>query len=312
VVATVVRSGFVEGHHHGSVIALRADGAVELSVGTPDAPMLPRSCLKPLQAVGMLRAGLVVADDELAVICASHSGSPAHVDVVRRVLARGGLDEHALDNTPSLPLDEAARRTMICADDGPSRLTQNCSGKHAGMLATCVAAGWPASGYLDPTHPLQTALRATTEELAGESVTATVVDGCGAPMFAISLAGLARAFATLAVAAIGTPERRCADAMRAYPELVGGVGRDVTELMRGIPGLVAKDGAQGVYAAALSDGRAAAVKIDDGAARARLPVLLTALRAVGVLELAAPELEVLSTTPVLGHGEPVGEVRPAF
>jgi L-asparaginase II len=294
------------------VIALRADGSVGLSVGAPEAPMLPRSCLKPLQAAGMLRVGLVVADDELAVICASHSGSPAHVDVVRRVLARGGLDESSLDNTPSMPLDEVTRRTMICADEGPSQLTQNCSGKHAGMLATCVAAGWPTSGYRDPSHPLQTALRATIEDLAGEPVTATVVDGCGAPMFAISLTGLARAFSTLTVAEIGTPERRCVEAMRAYPELVGGPERDVTDVMRGIPGLVAKDGAEGVYAAALSDGRAAAVKIDDGAARARLPVLLAALRELDVPGLDAPMLADLAATPVLGHGEPVGEVRPAF
>jgi L-asparaginase II len=211
-----------------------------------------------------------------------------------------------------MPLDEATRRTMICADEGPTRLTQNCSGKHAGMLATCVAAGWPTSGYRDPSHPLQTALRSTIEELAGEPVTATVVDGCGAPMFAISLTGLARAFSTLAVAEIGTPERRCVEAMRAYPELVGGHDRDVTDVMRGVPGLVAKDGAEGVYAAALSDGRAAAVKIDDGAARARLPVLLAALRELDVPGLDAPGLAHLAATPVLGHGEPVGEVRPAF
>jgi L-asparaginase II len=309
VVATVVRSGFVEGHHHGSVIALQSEGSAALSVGVPDEPMLPRSCLKPLQAVGMLRAGLMVDDAELALVCASHSGSPSHIEVVRRLLARAGLDDGALDNTPSMPLDAEAARALIRAGEGPSPIVQNCSGKHAGMLATCVSAGWPTSGYRDPSHPLQQALRAAVEELAREPVVATVVDGCGAPMFAISLTGLARAFATLASAAPGSPERRCFDAMRAHPDLVGGHERDVTELMRGVPGLVAKDGAEGVYAAAMNDGRAAAVKIDDGAARARLPVLIAALRALGV---TAPVLDELGTTPVLGHGKPVGAVQAAF
>jgi L-asparaginase II len=309
VVATVLRNGFVESRHHGSVIAVRADGSVALSVGSTADPMLPRSCLKPLQAVGMLRAGLVVDDEELAVVCASHSGARPHVDVVRRILARAGLDDSALDNTPSIPIDTEAARAMARAGDGPNRLVQNCSGKHAGMLATCVAAGWPTTGYRDPTHPLQVALRAAIEELTADPVTATVVDGCGAPQFAISLTGLARAFARLPTAPSGAPERRCFDAMRAHPDLVGGRDRDVTELIRGVPDLVAKDGADGVYAAVMTDGRAAAVKIDDGSARARLPVLMSALRQLEVEGLDAPELAALAATPVLGHGVPVGEVR---
>jgi L-asparaginase II len=305
-IAEVVRGGFVEGHHHGSVIALRADGSVGLSAGAPNAPMLPRSCAKPLQAVGMLRLGLDVDDEELAIICASHSGEPRHVDVVRRVLAGAGLDESDLDNTPGMPTDGEARRAMIRAGEGPSRIVQNCSGKHAGMLATCVAAGFPIAGYRDPTHPLQLALRATIEDLTGDRVTAAVVDGCGAALFAVTLAGLARSFAALVLAAEGTPEHRCFAVMRAHPDLIGGRGRDVTRLIAGVPGMIAKDGAEGVYAAAMSDGRAVAVKIDDGAERARLPVLVAALRAVGV---TAPVLESYATTPVKGHGETVGEVR---
>jgi L-asparaginase II len=292
-----VRGGFVEGHHHGSVIALNADGSVALAIGRPDAPMLPRSSLKPLQAIGMLRAGLAIGDEELALACASHSGQPEHLAVVRRMLAAAGLAESDLDNTPGMPMHGPSRRVMVQAGDGPSRIAMNCSGKHAAMLATCVAAGWPTQGYRDPSHPLQQALRATVEELTGDQVSATVVDGCGAPQFAVSLTGLARSFSRLG---------RCAAVMRRNPFLVGGEGRDVTAVMVGVPGLVAKDGAEGVYAAGFEDGRAVAVKIDDGAARARMPVLVAALRLLGVTDVA---LDDLATVPVLGHGDRVGEVR---
>jgi L-asparaginase II len=306
VVAVVERGGFVEGSHCGSAIALRADGSVALSVGQPNDPMLPRSSAKPLQATGMLRAGLVVDDEELAIVCASHSGEPRHLDVVRRLLAGAGLDESDLDNTPGMPLDGEARRAMVRAGEGPSRIAQNCSGKHAGMLATCVAAGWPTDGYRDPAHPLQQALRATIEDLSGDSVSATVVDGCGAALFAITLAGLARSFARLATATEGAAEHRCFAVMRAHPDLVGGRGRDVSRLIADVPGMVAKDGAEGVYAAAMADGRAVAVKIDDGAERARLPVTVAALRALGIDD---DVLDEFAETPVTGHGERVGQVR---
>jgi L-asparaginase II len=302
----VIRGGFVEGHHCGSVVALNPDGSVAFGVGRPDQPMLPRSSAKPLQATGMLRAGLDVDDQQLAVVCASHSGEARHLEVVRSLLARAGLDESALDNTPGMPLSGEARRAMIRAGEGPSHLAQNCSGKHAGMLATCVAAGWPTEGYRDPDHPLQRSLRETIEDLTGDRVTATVVDGCGAALFAVTLTGLARSFARLAVAPDGSAEHRCVAAMQTYPELVGGRGRDVTRLISGVPGLVAKDGAEGVYAVALSDGRAVALKIDDGAERARLPVLVTALRRLGI---DAPVLDELGVVSVLGHGEPVGTIR---
>jgi len=271
--------------------------------------MLPRSSAKPLQAAGMVRAGLEVDDEQLAVVCASHSGTPRHVEVVRSLLARAGLDETDLDNTPGMPIDGESRRAMIRAGEGPSRIVQNCSGKHAGMVATCVAAGWPTAGYRDSGHPLQQSLRGTIEDLTGDTVTASVVDGCGAALFAVTLLGLARSFARLATAPDGSPEHRCAAAMRAHPDLVGGAGRDVTALISSVPGLIAKDGAEGVYAAAMPDGRAVAVKIDDGAERARLPVLVAAMRA---LDVSAPVLDELSTTPVLGHGEPVGETRATF
>src|SRR6476659_8258830 len=172
VVAEIVRSGFVEGHHYGSVVALEADGRVAWSVGDVESPVLPRSCNKPLQAVGMLRAGLDLDGELLALAAASHSGEPFHLEGVRRILAGAGLTEDALQNTPDLPYGEQARRDWLAAGRPPSSLAQNCSGKHAAMLATCVAAGWPTSTYRDPEHPLQRAMAATLTELAGEPVAA--------------------------------------------------------------------------------------------------------------------------------------------
>lgn len=286
-----------------------ADGSNLVEIGPVAEPMLPRSSAKPLQAVGMLRLGLQVDDEELAVICGSHTGEPRHVDVVRRLLAGAGLSEADLDNTPAMPVDARTRRAMTKAGEGPSSITQNCSGKHAGMLATAVAAGWPTATYRDPSHPLQLALRDTVEELTGDRVTATVVDGCGAPLFAVTLAGLARAFAQIATAASDSPEGRCAAAMRAHPELVGGSGHHATALMAGTPGLIAKDGAEGVYAVGTDAGLAAAVKIDDGADRPRLPVLIAALRRAGI---DSPAFAAFETSVVKGHGEPVGDVHPVL
>jgi L-asparaginase II len=182
----------------------------------------------------------------------------------------------------------------------------NCSGKHAAMLATCVVNGWPLDDYRYPAHPLQRAIRATIEELTGERVAATGVDGCGAPLYFASMAGVARGFRALVLAGPGTPERRIADAMRAHPEWTSGTARPEAALMRALPGLVLKAGAEAFDAFAFEDGRAATVKIVDGGQRARVPVTVAALRALG---LDAPELDTLATPPQYGGGRPVGEVR---
>jgi L-asparaginase II len=302
----VVRSGFVESVHRGSVIALDAAAGVLAKAGEPDRPCYPRSALKPLQAVGMLRAGLQLDPPSLALAAASHSGEHVHIRHLRDLLHRNGLPESALVCPPSLPLGEEAAHGVLAAGGGKARIFQNCSGQHTAMLLTCQANGWPTEGYAAPEHPVQLAIQAAIEDLAGEPVGAVGVDGCGPPAFAVSLTGLARAFLRLVGAEPGTPERSVADAMRAHPELVGGTGRDVTRLMTGIPGLLAKDGAEGVYAAALPGGRAAVVKISDGAARARTPVLVGALRRLGV---DAPVLDELAEARVLGNGRQVGAVR---
>lgn len=306
VLAEVVRSGFVESRHRGSLIALAPDGSVAFTAGDVTTPVFPRSANKPMQATGMLRAGLDVDGELLALTAGSHSGERFHVDGVRRLLQRVGLDESALRCPPAWPIDETEKARRIRAGEEPARITMNCSGKHAGMLAACVAAGWSTKTYVDPGHPLQLLIRRTIEELAGEQVAVTGVDGCGAPLFALSLTGLARAFRALVPAPDGTAEHRMVTAGRAHPEWMSGTRRDETELFRGVPGLFAKSGAEGCYAVGLPDGRAVALKLDDGGQRARPVVMAAALRRLGV---TAPVLEAQSTAPVFGGGGPVGEIR---
>jgi L-asparaginase II len=305
--AQVTRSGFVEGVHHGSAIAVDAGGSELISLGQPAQVMLPRSSLKPLQLVAMLRAGLVLDGPLLALATASHSGEPFHLDGVRRSLDAAGVPEEALQNTADLPLDVDERLRWQRLRLPPTRLAHNCSGKHAAMLATCLLNGWSIDDYLDPRHPLQRTIRDTVAGLAGEPVAATAVDGCGAPAFAISLTGLARAFSRMATAPADSPEGLIAAAVRSYPEWLGGTGREVTELIRGVPGLIAKDGAEAVYAAALPDGRSVALKIADGSDRARQVVMVALLHRLGVQE---PALAAMAQRPVLGHGRPVGAVIP--
>jgi L-asparaginase II len=304
--AEVVRSGFVEGHHRGSLLALSADGSRVLELGSPDVPVFPRSSNKPMQAVGMLEAGLDLDGELLALASASHSGEAFHLDGVRRVLAAAGLDEAALRTPPDYPVDEVEKLAWVAAGRVPVPLAMNCSGKHAAMLATCVVNGWPTDSYPEPDHPLQKALLATVERLAGETVTATGVDGCGAPLFALTLAGLARSFVAIATAEPGTPEHRVAEAIRTHPAWLGGTRRDVTALIAGVPGLVAKDGAEGVYAAALPDGRAVALKVEDGAKRPAPALLAAVLRRWGAHGEA---IDRWAEQPVLGGGKPVGAVR---
>lgn len=309
VLAEVVRSGFVEGHHRGSLVLLAADGGVELALGDPSAPVFPRSSNKPMQAAAVLRAGLDLSGERLALAAASHSGEDFHLDLVRKMLAEYGISADELRTPPDLPLDPVAAEAYLATGHVRDRVTMNCSGKHTAMLAACELNGWDRAAYLDPEHPLQRLVHSVVEEAAGESVAAVGTDGCGAPLMAISLTGLARAFRHFVLAAPGTAERRVADAMRAHPEYVAGTRRPDTWLMREVPGTLSKMGAEAVQAVALEDGRALAFKIDDGAGRALGPVLARALRLMGV---DAPVLDRVAHMPLLGGGDEVGAVRAAF
>ncbi|MER8085882.1 asparaginase [Streptomyces sp. NPDC058316] len=309
VLAEVVRSGFVEGRHRGSLVVLAADGSVEKALGDPTAPVFPRSSNKPMQAAAVLRAGLDLSGERLALAAASHSGEGFHLELVSAMLAEHGLTPGDLQTPPDLPLDPAEAETYLAAGHVRERITMNCSGKHAAMLAACAVNGWDRASYLDPAHPLQQLVHQVVEEAAGEPVSAVGTDGCGAPLMAISLVGLARAFRTFVTADPGTAERRVGDAMRAHPEYVAGTRRPDTWLMREVPGALSKMGAEAVQAVALADGRALAFKIDDGATRALGPVLARSLRLLGI---DAPVVSRIGHAPLLGGGGEVGEIRAAF
>ncbi|MBK3579833.1 asparaginase, partial [Streptomyces sp. MBT65] len=265
VLAEVVRSGFVESRHRGSLVILAPDGSVERSLGDTTTPVFPRSSNKPMQAAGVLHAGLDLTGERLAIAAASHSGELFHRDLVRRLLTEHGLDASQLQCPPDLPLDPVEMESYLASGAVRDRVTMNCSGKHTAMLAAAALRGWPLDSYLDPDHPLQKLIHRVVEKVSGEQVAAVGTDGCGAPLLAITLTGLARAFRTFVLATPGTPERRVADAMRTHPEYVAGTRRPDTHLMRAVPGLLSKMGAEAVQAVALPDGRALAFKVEAGA-----------------------------------------------
>lgn len=310
VVATVWRNEVAESVHHGSVVALDADGEVAFTIGQPDVLMYPRSSAKPVQGTGMMRAGLGLDGELLALSCASHPGEDFHIDGVRRILAGAGLTPDDLQCTPALPMDEPSRLARLAEGAHPLPLYMNCSGKHAAMLRTCQAAGWPTQGYERADHPLQVTLEATVEELTGEPAAAVGVDGCGAAVFAMSLAALAGAYLRLVSAPAGTPEAAVADAMRGYPELVSGTGEPEARLMRELPGALVKGGAEGVFAMAIPAVGAIALKVDDGAVRPIYPVVASALGKLGVTAPVLAELaEQAPGVVVTGGGQPVGAIR---
>ena len=306
VLARVVRGGFVESEHVGHAVALDAAGTPVWSIGDPDAIFLARSSLKPLQAVAMLENGLELDGELLALAAASHSGEAGHRAGVRKILAGAGLEESDLRNTPTVPWGDEAAYAWRVDGHGPESIAQNCSGKHAAMLATCVAAGWDRTRYLDPGHPLQRAIRAAVGKSTGDGdPVVSTIDGCGAPLFSCTITGLARAFARIGAFGKDTPEGRLGAAMRAHPWWVSGTGRLEVELAATVPGAIGKVGAEGVFAAALPDGRALVVKVLDGALRPLPVVVAAALRALGESDLGS-----FGSVPVLGHGEPVGQIEP--
>ncbi|WP_152188753.1 asparaginase [Georgenia satyanarayanai] len=303
--AAVRRGGFTESRHVGTVVVLGRDGEDLLVLGDGGTAILPRSTVKPVQALACLTAGAPLAGEELAIAAGSHTGEDRHVAVVRRLLERAGLSEEHLGCPVDWPEHEATRERLLAAGAGRTRVRMNCSGKHAAMLLACVTNGWSVEGYLDADHPLQRHVARTLEELSGEPLAHVTVDGCGAPLFGLSVRGLARAFHRLATSPAGSPEAQVAEAMRTHPFFVGGEPHSNSDAMRLVPGLLAKGGAEGVIGMAAPTGEAVALKVDDGNPRATTLVALHALESVGVDVSGAAELRDL---PVLGGGERVGEI----
>ena len=297
VLAKVTRSDLVESLHLGHLIVLNADGSTYLSKGSPELPIYPRSAIKSLQAAAMLKAGLKVEENELAIICASHSGSQSHIDLVTKMLTLRGISIDQLKNAVDKPLGEKEKITW--GDQLPSQLAQNCSGKHAGMLITCQQNGWDMNTYLDLDHPLQVAIKNEIEELSGEKVSAVSVDGCGAPLFAISLTGLARSISNL-VKSNEVVHKQIVTACTTYPELVAGEGRLTTRMMRAVPGLFMKEGAEGIEVCALSDGRVIAIKIIDGSWRPVAPIIMEIFKRWGVV-MPDESVKIYGGTSVIGE-----------
>lgn len=316
--ARVERGGFVESRHAGAAIVLDPEGQVVERLGDTDAPILPRSSLKPVQALACLAAGAPLAGQSLALATASHAGTDRHVAIVRDMLDAAGLDERSLHCPPAWPAETATRDALVRAGGEPERLRMNCSGKHAAMLAACVAQGWDLDTYLEPDHPLQVQIRELAERMTGERVQAAVVDGCGAPVFAVSLSGLAKAAHRIGGSSERSPfalHRNAAAlvaAVREHPWTIDGPGRpDTVTIER--TGVFAKGGAEGVMIMIAPDGTAAALKMLDGSARATTIVALRLLERAGALDAAqlSRAREALPLQ-VSGGGRTVGLISPAF
>ena len=297
VLAKVIRGDLGESLHLGHLIVLNADGSTYLSKGSPELPIYPRSAIKSLQAAAMLKAGLKVELNELAIICASHSGSQNHIDLVTKMLASRGMSTTQLKNAIDKPLGE--KEKISWGEKPASQLAQNCSGKHAGMLITCQQNGWDMKSYLDLGHPLQVTIKNEIEEQSGEKVSATSVDGCGAPLFAISLIGLAKAISNL-VKSKEESYQQIVLACTKYPELVAGDGRLTTRMMRAVPGLFMKEGAEGVQVCALSDGRVIAIKIIDGSWRPVAPIIMEIFSRWGV-QMPDESVKIYGGSSVIGE-----------
>jgi L-asparaginase II len=317
----VWRGGAAESRHRVSVAVVDADGVLRGASGDSELRTYARSCIKPLQALPLVDDGVVerfgLTAAELALACGSHGGEPVHVEAARAMLARVGVDEERLACGAQAPSYGAAADALRQSGIEPGRIHNNCSGKHAGMLALAAAHGWSLDGYHEASHPVQ---RRMLKELSNwsdvaESDIAVAVDGCGISTFALPLDRLALAFARLGAAAGAgaAAPARVLDAMARHPEMVAGTTRLCTELMRLTAGrVIAKIGAEGVYCAVVAEERLGiALKVEDGAMRAVGPALLAVLLQLGVL--TSDELERLA-----GHARPavrntrreqVGELR---
>jgi L-asparaginase II len=306
--AVLERNGLPESRHLGAAVVTGPDGSILRSLGAADALIYPRSSLKLLQAIAVLRSGVDLTGVQLVLAAASHSGTPAHETVVEELLAAAGLGADALQCPIDWPLDRATRDALVAASGERSRILMNCSGKHASFLLACVHNGWPIETYLDHAHPLQQLIRETVEELTEEPVLHSGIDGCGAPLHAVTLAGLGRAVSHVARSA-DEESARLVSAILEHPWALDGPGRANTVAIEEL-GVIAKGGAEGVMVMGAADGTSVALKVLDGSMRATTLVAVELLARAGAVERAAADRVIeLTTERVLGRGEPVGVLR---
>ncbi|MBP1806584.1 asparaginase [Rubellimicrobium aerolatum] len=298
------RGGLLESVHRGHVAVCDGAGQVIQAWGDPEAVIFPRSSAKMIQALPLVESGAADAagltSEHLALACASHQGAPIHTDRVAAWLSHLGLAEPDLRCGAHMPSDRPTAESLVRAGDRPCQIHNNCSGKHAGFLTLARHLG-AGPEYVEIDHPVQQAVRAAAEETAGEASPGWGVDGCSAPNFAGTLAGVARAMASYATAGSrggvrADAQRRLTAAMIAHPELVAGERRACTDLMRACEGRAAiKTGAEGVFVAILpQQGLGVALKIADGATRASEAVIAALLVRLGVLDAAHPVAERLT------------------
>lgn len=302
ILAELVRSGVVESVHRGYLVALNADGSENLVLGDSSHLIFPRSTVKAFQAAAMVRHGLKLEPRLLALGSSSHSGSPEHIAAIREILTLAGLDDSALQCMVDRPLGEKERRAY--GDAPATRIAMNCSGKHAAMLLTCVTNNWPIENYLNENHPLQLACKAELEELSGEKITLTSTDGCGAPLFLISVMGLARAIRAITLST-QSHHQDVLSASRSFPEMVAGAERLTTQMMHEVPGLYIKDGVEAVEVASLPDGRTLVFKVSDGSLRPFRTLVNAGLARLGV-ETSFQEEK------IFGGDKVIGSLRPSF
>jgi L-asparaginase II len=318
------RASVVESRHRVHAAVVDADGSRLNSVGDPELVTFLRSAAKPFQAVAMVEDGAAEAfgipASELALCCASHSGEPEHVSEVRSLLARCGFSEDALKCGPHAPLSDTAAAALRATGEPPAPIHNNCSGKHAGMLALARHHGWTPTGYLEAAHPVQRRMLTDVGRWVGipESEIGVGVDGCGVACFAVPLTAAARGFAALAAeAARGKGAARSVlDAMAAHPRLIGGTGRLCTRIGEVTEGtVVAKVGAEGVYCASVrGEGIGIALKVEDGARRGAEVALVRMLVLLGLLGTAAREALADDLRPPVRNtrGEMVGTLQAEF
>lgn len=316
--AVVERSGFVESRHAGSAVVLNGDGEVLRTLGNARALVFPRSAMKPFQAIAVMASGVALRGTDAAIATASHSGTPRHVDLVKGLLARAGIDESALGCPSAWPEDQAARDSLVRLGATKAPIYMTCSGKHAAMLVACVQNDWPLDGYLAPTHPLQKRILDVVERFTGERPATSGIDGCGAPVHALSLTGLARGIARIATSRSNSPfaiyreAGFLAEAVRENGWVVAGPGQADTILIERL-GLFAKFGAEGIMIVSAPDGTTVALKTLDGSLRVGPIVALSLLADAGAIDAAAVDaVRAELHLDVLAAGHPVGEIRASY